>query len=184
MIKYIYISIISLPIVLQSCQDKQDAKTVHNECVKATSLFYYPNKNIKEMTKIFLDSLGAKNSIKELFIDRVYENEVNITFKAKKRLSSYLENNRPLLIYYYDKQDSLYVYTGIETIFRGDLKNINNKIDSDTTDNYYLIMTFTLKNEKFTLDRVATLPFTPKSHYVTPPNINVNKFLSTDSSKL
>ena len=75
-----------ISLLLIYCFNSCHEKTVKSSITKdiyISSLSFKEDKIISELAHKFLDSLKGVNAIKEMTINRIYEDEYIITFRAK-----------------------------------------------------------------------------------------------------
>ena len=156
-----------------SCRDKPLKPPASKDIYIASSSFK-ANSIISEIAQRFLDSIKADNEIKEMTINRLYEDEYIITFRARPNTAAYFKENHPLFIYKVNDHDSVFIYSGIEPLIKGN----NSYIDPnfrDTVPTYFCVR-FLLKKGKYVLDQICNDPYFPPPKYIEPPEINVEKY--------
>lgn len=162
---------------LLSCERNKENKGVDGISFIASSESYQIDSSIYKTASIFYDSLQNKSSIKELFIDKIYEDQTILTYRAKPVIPNYFENNKPSFILYLHTNVSFYVFTGVEDLITGDLQHLKKTADLDTTSTYYLCMSFSVdKNNHFILNYPCNLPFGVNINNVIQPEIDIRKY--------
>lgn len=173
----IQLCFVTINFLLLSCNSNSKNAEVKGASFIAASETYQFDSSLFKTASIFYDSLQNKNSLKEVFIDKVYEDQLVLTFRAKPRIKNYFEKNKPSYIFYLQPDVPFYVYSGIEDVITGDLTNIKRTADQDTVSNYYLCMSFTVdKNKRFTLKSPCNIPFGINLNNSIQPEIDVNKY--------
>lgn len=143
-----------------SCQEKKRSSI--NDGVYPTSSTYSPSKLIDSISKIFIDSSNCDQCLNELYIDKVYEDEVIFTFKAKPFYPDFFDKKKPLL-YFETSGRKIFIFTGAEDFFKGNLNNIDTStVSTSPIENHSLLMAFHLINDSIELIKIANLPFTPQ----------------------
>ncbi|MBK8787004.1 MAG: hypothetical protein IPN43_11050 [Chitinophagaceae bacterium] len=170
---YSKIFILASLVAIASCQNIEDSPKFKSN-ITPTSVFYNPDKLIDSISKVFLDSANCKNCLNELYIDKVYEDETYLTFKAKEYYQDYFVKNKPLFSFLV-KDKIIYVFTGAESFIVGDQKNADTiRSVINTKEDYFLLMAFHLTEGSINMVRVANSPFTPQ----------LDQFVPSDSSPL
>ena len=166
-----------ISLLLIYCFNSCHEKTVKSSITKdiyISSLSFQEDKIINELAHRFLDSLKGVSAIKEMTINRIYEDEYIISFRAKTNTLAYFNENYPLFVYKINNNDSIFIYSGIEPLIKGNNSNISaNFIDSIPT---YLCMRFLLKDGKYLVDQICNDPYFPPPKYIEPPEIDLEKF--------
>ena len=156
-----------------SCHEKSLKPPVSRDIYIASSSFKVDNV-ISEIVQKFLDSIKTDSVIKEMTINRIYEDEYVITLRAKTNMPAYFKENYPLFIYKINDHDSIFIYSGIEPLIRGNNHHINAKFTDNVST--YFCMRFLLKNGKYVLDQICNDPYFPPPKYIDPPKIDLKKY--------
>ena len=163
-------------LLLLSCNSNRKNEE-DSEVFISTSKNFQIDSSLYKTASIFYDSLKVKNSIKELFINKVYEDQIILTFRAKPAIKEYFRLNKPSYILYLEHHIPFYVYTGIENLVTGDLHYIEKAFDQDTTSSYFLCMSFAIDNNRnFVLINPCNLPFGVDINNSIQPEIDINKY--------
>ena len=176
MISNLYLRVFTLFLlsITFSCQNNSQKDQTDN--IYPSSSIYYSSKLIDSLSSLFIDSAKCDDCINEVYVDKINEDETYFTFKAKSFYKEYFEKNRPS--YYLSiKGKTIFIFTGIETLITGNLKNtdtLNLKIISYKP--YYLLMSFHMENNVVKLMKVASLPFAPRINQDVPNDSSFPKF--------
>lgn len=171
----VWLSLIS--ILFLSCDINKKNKELDDCSFIAASTNYHVDSSIYKTASIFYDSLKDKNSIKELFIDKIYEDQIILTYRAKPIVPNYFKKNKPSYILYLQPNILFYVYTGIEDLLIGDLRHTDKIEVRDVISDYYLCLSFTVYNNKhFTLNNPCNNPFGIKLDNAIQPEIDLRKY--------
>ena len=156
-----------------SCNEKKTVSPVSNKIYLASTDFKL-DIAIEQIADKFLDSIKGVSAIKEMTINRIYENEYVITCRAKTNSPRYFEEHHPLLIYRISDRDSFFIYSGIELLVRGNNDNISAKY-GDSTATYFCVR-YILKDGVCEIDKICNDPFFPPPKYAEPPKIDIKKY--------
>jgi hypothetical protein len=154
--KYIYIVVLLL--ILESCKDTQN---------KDTQLIPVYNKVEidKSVYDLYVDFLKRNNpyNINLLFIDKISPNEKKMYFVSRVSVNNYFNNNykdsRPLFVTYINKR-KVFVFSGIEDVFKGSEENsFASSIYDTSSEATYYQWTIIYNNKHFTIDSSDQIPF-------------------------
>lgn len=143
--KYSTIVILILSFYL-SCKNNSD------NSIYLTSEKVMIEPRIDSTFRLFLNEVNCAKCLYMLYIDKIDPNSIIFTFKASSYPKDYfVENFAPLLYCKVDSKD-VFVFTGMEDVFKGDFSNYKNdsafykgsstvKIWNiiETTDTFYIL---------------------------------------------
>lgn len=164
-------------IINSACTEQN--KSISNGNLLLTSTEYSTNKLIDSLSKLFIDSTKCNDCMKELYIDKVYQDEIYLTFIARKYYKEYFIRNKPLF-YFLINENKIFVYTGTEEFLKGNQEKVRLLKFSDKETRYWLRMEFSLKQDTVKLMKVAGIPFAPQMSQEVPAFDSSIKFNPSD----
>ncbi len=170
------ISICTATILLGVISCKTVDKNIKAEyIITPTSTVYYPNKILDSLSNFFIDSAKCKNCLNELYIDKVYDDEIYFTFIAMLSDKEYLTNHKPLFIFSL-KDKIIYVYTGAESYINGNQGNNQLNISEGTNGIHYLRLQFKIEADTVKMINIPSSPFGPQIRPAPEEDNNIPKF--------
>ena len=162
------ILILFLQLVI-GCENKKtntSIKTTNSVELIPTYTSLHFNSELKAAIDSFIHQSNCKTCFYEMYVNKVYPDSFLLTLEAKGYPS--FNNNNPLFTSVIEGK-TIYIYSGLEDVFRGDMKLDSNIIDS--TNKEYHIWTISVKKQGISIDTFGYYPFFP----VSPPKIQLRK---------
>ncbi|MBK7885181.1 MAG: hypothetical protein IPJ81_16365 [Chitinophagaceae bacterium] len=186
LINFYIIFVIFLFAIFSCKENNKNNQSNQNEFV-STSSYYKPSKLLDSLAGVFLDTSKCKDCINEVFIDKVYDWQIFITFRSipyeEKYQNNYLNKRNPL--FYFIKNDQkFFIITGTEDYIITDQqysKKLSYSDKNRTTGEMELIIKFKIFEDSIHMLRVAGGAFCPEMNQdALPPDDSIPSFDPND----
>ena len=156
------IILFTMCLLVTSCDDVYQEELIEDR-LKPTFTSYSPGSLLDSLTQVFLDSADCTNCLNEVFIDKVYDDEVIFTFIARIPDRKVFSDYSPPLMYFTLRGKTIFVYTGAESFIIAEQYAKNPfPISYDSAGINYLRLQFRLGSDSLSLVDPPSFPFFPR----------------------